>query len=500
MGNMGSMENMENVTNLKDQTIVRGYASCVSSADNDKARSSLIHSELWDFDPWKTNGPFRVQHVSYLSFSVIDAAFPSRTEEEDPQTEPLTHDHWIVLFAGTSKRDLLLQPPRSNRLIYVECVKDRACTCALRVVDGLQMKGVHRYWCEHNIGDGGRCIYVFALHQTGVLLTWTFDTQTDHFQPPVLVSQGCVSQTQTAEGDGQASLRVQYVKTQDAQTVVYYTRADQQHAHLWTSTLTFPAIDSKSSQTCKEPSPSKKRKLSPHKQRIEQIRSMVHALKWGFCGSRFDVFLFLLPELLQNAVAWKNLHAQSSSPYTQKVFRPFCEFLEVFDSVLSDTTHETISAPTGGLMSETAEQVWFENAVRFLQDVRFPYDLLKQRIQDNDDLGLSFVVWEHFHLGQNHPARKALVEWVDQTGVLPPKESDPDKADTDALDRESCTSFRLCMRLTRDLHHKYCEEGGHGPPWEQLRRVDPVVWQMVLGDRAYAHMRHFFQTAFLPAI
>jgi len=515
----------------KTQKNIKGYAACVSSTDH--APSSLIRSEKWDDKEHTTNGPFSVRYLSSLSFATVDVAFPSRTEEEEEEEEEeeaVTHDNWIMFFAGTSKRDLLLQPPRSNRLIYVECVRDRECTYAARVVDGLQMKGVRQYWCQHNIGYGGKCIYVFALHRTGYLLTWRFDSQTNRFQAPVLVSQPCVPEH--TEHDKQTHLHVQYVKTQGAQTIVYYTRSDQQHVHLWTSTLTYPKIEADNCEGQGETAPNKKQKCfssvssppSAHRttQRIEKIRSMFHAFPRVTHGLFLDHLLFLLPELLQNAVAWKYVYTQSPTPSTHEAYQPYCQFLGVFDTVLTDVVRDngrfpTVTVPAGGIMREPEEQLWFENALQFLQDVRSPRALLRKNVREDDDLGLSFVAWKPFRLGQNNPTLKALVEWVEQSGIAPPRESDEEECDEDDSDEDddsdkeeeikkekekckrlSCTLSRLCMRLVLDLDCEYLQWKRFDTPWEPLNRCHPVVWQMVLGDMAYVHMKHFFEKVFAP--
>jgi len=218
----------------------------------------------------------------------------------------------------------------------------------------------------------------------------------------------------------------------------------------------------------------------------------------------------LLPELLQNAIAWKLVHTQSPTPYTQEAYQPYRQLLEAFGAGLTDAGLTDAGLTDAGLtdagltdagLTDAGERLWFENALRFLQDVRSPRTLLRTSIQEDDDLGLSFVAWEPFHLDPNRPALKALVEWVEQTGVVPPKEgSEGKESDAERFDRVSSASFRLCMWLTLDLDHAHRGYKRCGPPWEQLHRLDPVVWQLVLGDRAYAHMKYFFEHAFLPGI
>mmetsp|Transcript_39718 Transcript_39718/g.102241 ORF Transcript_39718/g.102241 Transcript_39718/m.102241 type:complete len:882 (-) Transcript_39718:90-2735(-) len=456
-------------------TSVHGYESTAGPA-------SLVRSYRWDENELDMKGPFDVYHVSSLLFAAIDAAFPSYKDEE----EPMRHTHWIIRFPCSSKMELFLQPPKSNRMVHVRCVVDPAYTYVFQPQSCLQMKGVRHFWCTDKDQETSHFV-LFAFHQEGFLLSWTFaeDAPAQHVPFPVLVSQPLFP---ALDGD---HLRVQFVEMEDLQTVVYYTRDREHHTHLWMSVLTY---DLPQATNPKPRSRKKQKRLLPHPgeqqitQYVQAIRSRIRDLPRATYESSLETTLFLLPELLQNAASWKHLQERSPSPYTQNAFEPHRQFLQAFRAVATSAMHGPV--PLDEIMTAADAKAWFEGAQRFLQDVRVHEDLWKVPKQEEDDLGLSFMASKLLRLDGDCRARDTLVEWVQQVHTR-------SSEDTSA----SFTTFRLCMAVMLDVYDACPSETKEGEfPWKILERFDPMVWKLLLGDVASVHMTSFMETTLVSGM
>eukprot|EP00297_Palpitomonas_bilix_P000751 CAMPEP_0113885710 /NCGR_PEP_ID=MMETSP0780_2-20120614/11080_1 /TAXON_ID=652834 /ORGANISM="Palpitomonas bilix" /LENGTH=893 /DNA_ID=CAMNT_0000873703 /DNA_START=165 /DNA_END=2843 /DNA_ORIENTATION=- /assembly_acc=CAM_ASM_000599 len=535
----------------KKKTVHEGEADsrCSAFSSPDEMDPPLIHSWKWkeDLDEEDLEGKHNVREVSFLSFESIQSRFPDHEEE----AEVTSREEWGILFQDNKKSILYVQPPRSNRLIRIECSRDeRRRDYTFLAVCSLQIKGVSHFWCDREHG----C--VFALHSRGFLLSWTFNNEDRRMGVPLLCSHQLITDDDEEEQQPHPTngerFRLLYVsRRKQLYETVYYTRYDQDHSQLWKAIRVFPPANllsktegsvgknhptrnkhrnarkhEKGSQTRKEKEENEdkeERRKSELKESMRHTRgegeeteiaelslrqtfsSEVSHIRYLCQEIQPDAYWFpLLPDLVQCAMSWKRLCDDDSlSPRLRRESELYKRFLWVQKKREKEKEREKDYTTSGDdVQGQFCCQEWYEACVSLLQNVRFSRDLLAKPI--SADLGIFFAIWKHL-VNYEEPTVTELVNWTKKVGMpfSPGLEEDfvpnPETFVQEALWKPE--SFRLCLRFHIDLRERWnWVHPSTVGMWKGLENMHTSVWQTLMGNVPFVHLQRFYLEGVCPSV